>query len=632
MHAVILAGGKGERLAVRSGGLPKPLVDVLGKPMIERQIELLAHHHMEEVTVLTGFGAEAIARFCGDGSRWSVRLCCIAEPAPLGTAGAVIAALNRLPERFCVLYGDTVLNVDLPRLMAAHRNSGAGATLFLHPNDHPYDSDLVEIDGVGRIVAFYPYPHPSGALLPNLVNAALYVVEADILWGLPVPRQPLDFAKHVFPQLLRQGVRLQSYRSPEYIKDGGTPERLGRIAADIAAGTVRRSSLEHARGGVFLDRDGTINEDISYIRSPEQLSVLPGVAEALRLLHGAEYRIAVITNQPVVARGECTDEDLGRIHNHLETQLGRSGAFLDAIYYCPHHPDRGFAGEVPKLKIRCDCRKPGTGLVQRAVADLNIDLGESWFIGDTSVDIATAANANIRSILVKTGHAGRDGGHEGEPDFQFPNLLRSAQFIVEVYPTLSAETATVAEHIRPGWVVLVGGQARSGKSTFAKLLQLALGARGIGCAIVSLDGWIREAEKRDKAEGFRGRHDIAAAAAAVGHTRGSPGVHHLPRYDRLRRGRAARDGRIEVTADKVLIVEGVTALVAPEIGAMGNLRIAVTCDEALRQKRLAADYRARGFGETAIADLLMDRLDDEYGLVRQGDDTADCTVRIAWAD
>jgi histidinol-phosphate phosphatase family protein len=431
VKAVILAGGKGSRLATRSNGLPKPLVPVNGKALLEHQFELLARHGVEQVTVLCGYGAAAIRDFCGDGSRWGLCLQCIDEVVPLGTAGAVIAALDQLPDEFLVIYGDTMMNVDLPRFYAAHTASGAEATLFLHPNDHPHDSDLVDSDEHGRVTAIHGCPHPEGALLPNQVNAALYVIKASALRGFAVPEAPLDFAKHVFPRLLQEKVHLHGYRSPEYIKDAGTPERLERVENDVRTGVVARSSLAVKSPAIFLDRDGTINEEIPYLTRPEQIRLIPGVAEAIRLLRGAGYRIAVITNQPVIARGDCTALQLLRIHDSMEMALSREGAFIDRIYYCPHHPDKGFEGELPELKLDCECRKPGDGMVRQAERELNLDLSASWLIGDRTGDIQTARNCGLRAVLLRTGIGGRDQRYDAAPDYVFDDLLAAARFIVQ---------------------------------------------------------------------------------------------------------------------------------------------------------------------------------------------------------
>ena len=291
-------------MATLSQGLPKALVAVNGKALLEYQFELLARHKVEQVTVLCGYGAAATSEFCGNGERWGLRVKCITEAAPLGTAGAVIAALDQLPDEFLALYGDTMVNVDLARFYAAHTASGAAATLFLHPNDHPQDSDLVESDEHGRVIAIHGCPHPAGTVLANQVNAALYFLKASALRGVAVPAAGLDFAKDVFPRLLREQVHLHAYRSPEYVKDAGTPERLERVAADVRSGVVARGSLEVRRPAIFLDRDGTINEEVSYLTRPEQMKLIAGSAAAIRKLREAGYRMVVITNQPVIARGD----------------------------------------------------------------------------------------------------------------------------------------------------------------------------------------------------------------------------------------------------------------------------------------------------------------------------------------
>ncbi len=431
MKAVILAGGKGTRLAERANGLPKPLVEVNGKALLDYQLELLARYGAREVVLLCGFGAEAVRAHCGDGSRWKLQLKYVNEAAPLGTAGAVVAALNELPEEFLVLYGDTVLDVDLARFWKAHAQSGAQGTLFLHPNDHPWDSDLVECNANGKILAIHGYPHPEGSNLPNQVNAALYILKAELLRGIPVPEKPLDFAKHLFPELLKKGAHLHGYRSPEYIKDAGTPERLDKVERDLRSGLVARSSLAVKRPAVFLDRDGTINEEAGYIRRPEQMRLIEGAAEGIKSLGSAGYRVVVVTNQPVVARGECTEDELRRVHDHMEMELSRAGAFLDGIYWCPHHPHKGFAGERAELKVVCDCRKPAIGMLAQAARELNIDLGASWLIGDSTGDLQTAKNAGVRAVLVKTGHGGGDGKHAAGAELVAEDLRDAAMKIVE---------------------------------------------------------------------------------------------------------------------------------------------------------------------------------------------------------
>lgn len=430
MQAVIVAGGKGSRLLGHTGGIPKPLVTVGGRPLIDHQLQLAKQHGFDDIVLLLGCQAGEIKSFVADGSRWGVKVRTVEESNPLGTAGAVLASLDVLAPRFLVLYGDTLANVDLTRFWNAHSTRNADATLFLHPNSHPADSDLVDVDSQNRITAIFPYPHDPERDYRNLVNAALYVLQRESLAVFASDERPLDFGKHLFPRMLSGGLKLFGYPSPEYIKDAGTPDRLESVRADYASGKWRRGSLESPTPAVFLDRDGTINEEVERVSHPEGFRLLEGAASGIRELNRAGWRVIVITNQAVIARGECSEATLRAIHNRMETQLGRQGAYVDGIYHCPHHPDRGFPGERIDLKWACTCRKPGTGLIDLARLEFNLDLSRSWFIGDTTTDICTARRAGIRPILVQTGHGGRDAKYPDSPDFIAADLDAAARLIL----------------------------------------------------------------------------------------------------------------------------------------------------------------------------------------------------------
>lgn len=434
-QCLILAGGAGTRLRDRLGDLPKPMIPIAGRPLLEHQVELAKSHGFTDLLLFVHYRADLIENHFGDGVRWGVKIRYILEREPLGTAGAVLAGIESLASRFLVLYGDTMVNVDLDRIWNAHEHAQAEATLLLHPNDHPLDSDLVEVDAASRVTAFHNRPHAAGVWRQNLVNAGLYVLNKSALEasaGGPVesPGRLLDFGQHLFPRMLAQGGRLLGYNSPEYIKDIGTPYRYDRVCSEFDNGTIRRSTLATPQRAVFLDRDGTMIIDRDNLRSAEGLELLPDVAEAVRELNINGWRTVVVTNQPVIAKGWTTEAELRNIHNKLETLLGAEHAFLDRIYFCPHHPDGGFPGERKELKIGCACRKPAIGMIQSAVADLNIDLAGSWLIGDTTTDMQTAKNAGLRSILVGTGSGGKDAKHEARPDHVSANLLDGVRHIL----------------------------------------------------------------------------------------------------------------------------------------------------------------------------------------------------------
>ena len=628
-QAVILAGGRGTRLAERLNGRPKPLIDVNGLPLLERQLSALSAHGVEEVLVLVNHAAEQIERFVADRD-FGCRVRLIDDGEPRGTAGAVLACMDALAESFFVIYGDTLFDVDLAHLYSAHKASGAQATLFVHPNDHPDDSDLVEIDEACAVVAFHAYPHPPGAELRNLVNAAMYVVERRALQPWRSWSPPLDFARDLFPAMLASGAHLHGYVSFEYIKDLGTPRRLDKVESAMRAGAVARASRSAPQKAVFLDRDGTLNVLRDYVRSAQELEMIPAAGAAVRRFNDAELRTVLITNQPVLARGECTESELNRIHARLSSRLGDAGAFLDAVYYCPHHPDGGFPGEVAALKVSCECRKPDPGLFRRAAADMNIDLAQSWMVGDSTADMAAAATLGLTSVLVRTGEGGRDGKHACDPDFTEDDVGAAAELIARVYPELVSRVRPTLKGLMPGSLVFVGGPARSGKTTLAGVIRRELRRQGRACAIVGLDSWIRPTGARGP--GVLGRFDLGEAAAALGPwLAGGRAAFRAPGYNRLTRTRTAGGWRT-APADAVLVVEGVPALLAEWPTTRPVVRIHIEADAAVRSSRVVADLVGRGLASPEEGErVYAQREIDETAPVSAAASRADIRISTAFA-
>lgn len=429
--AVILAGGKGTRLASVYNSIPKALVPVGGKPVLAHQLDLLQALGYQDVRVFAGHLADQIIEYIQSHSWPGLEIQVEVEKLPLGSAGAVIEKLDSLPEQVTILYGDTMVAVDLESMLAFHSKKRADITLFVHPNDHPYDSDLIEADSGCLVRALHPYPHPDDTYFNNCVSAALYIINRESLRPWAGQSENCDFAKDIFPRAISLGKRLYAYRSHEYIKDMGTPVRLERVEADFQSGRINPDKCRDPQAVVFLDRDGTINRQNGYISSPDQLQLLPGVASAIRSFHSAGFLVVVITNQPIIARGEATESDMSAIHCKLEWELGLQGAYVDAIYYCPHHPDSGFDGERPELKIECECRKPNQGMILQASKQFPVDLSRSWVIGDATADIELARRAGLKSILLQTGSAGQDGKYPNSiPTLVATDLSEASKLIV----------------------------------------------------------------------------------------------------------------------------------------------------------------------------------------------------------
>jgi mannose-1-phosphate guanylyltransferase / phosphomannomutase len=427
MIAGILAGGKGTRLGELAAGLPKPMVTCEGKPLLQYHIELLKKYGITRIILLVGYKAEIIQRYFGDGSKFGVSLSYSFETEPLGTAGAVKNAEALFQDTFVLLYGDVMIDMDLGRMIDFHERNRGMATLAVHPNSHPYDSDLLEIDDKGLVTGFFPKPHSGDAWLQNLVNAGAYILSPEIMSHLTSGLS--DFGKDVFPRLMRDKKQLYGYLTSEYIKDMGTPERLAVVRNDILSGKTAARNLQNKQCAIFLDRDGVINRHIDQVHRAEDIELLPHVAEAIRMINDSSFISIVITNQPAVARGLCDMAEIKRMHNRIDTLLGADRAFIDCYYFCPHHPDSGYPGENRALKIACTCRKPKTGMIDEACRKFNIDLTRSYFIGDTWRDIQTGKNAGTKTILLGTGCVESDAKHRVEPDFYATDLLSAVKNI-----------------------------------------------------------------------------------------------------------------------------------------------------------------------------------------------------------
>ncbi len=583
-QAVILAGGKGTRLSSVLGDLPKALAPVGDSPLLGHQLRLLLQHGFDEVVLLVKHGADQIRAWLNGPQCPPIRWRLLDDGEPRGTAGAVLAALPELREEFAVLYGDTMLNVDLSRFWDWHsRDPHAAGSLFVHPNDHPGDSDLIEQDATCRILGLHPYPHPPGAWLPNLVNAALYILRRDALAPWSASEPPLDFGKDLFPRMLENGQVLRGYISPEYIKDAGTPERLGRVQHSFTSGVIARAALSQRQRAVLIDRDGTLNREVGHLKRAEELDVFPFVGPALQRLNAAGWLTVVITNQPVLARGEASEAELRRIHARLDSELAQSHAYYDRLYYCPHHPDRGFPGEIEALKIVCDCRKPAPGLIARAVADLNLDLAESWFIGDSTADLGAAEAAGVSSILVATGQAGLDGSHPYQPSFLAPDFAAAVNFILDTFPRIADSIDGLAAQIDRGEDWFVGGLPKVGKSMLAASLAHVLRQRGHTVVIIPLDGWLwSQAEHGCGALGQRVAETLSDVLERTCSRTAAPVTLDVP-LDRSRTQRPPQQKRLAIPQQATVIWDGIAAIYLARTS--GNLAHAIRVEtNGMRQE------------------------------------------------
>lgn len=398
MKVVIMAGGKGTRISSVAGDIPKPMIKIEGKPVLEHEIECLRKQGFSDFILTVSHMGNIIMDYFGDGRVFGVQIEYYFEKEPLGNAGALFQIRDRLTEDFLLINGDAVFDVDFHRFVDYHREKGGLVTLFTHPNSHPYDSGLIIADDNGGVKKWLAKEDDRTGYYRNRVNAGLHIISPKVL-DQKMDSPKIDLDRQLLKPLAGTG-KMFVYDSPEYVKDMGTPERYESVCRDFHDGIVQAKNLHNRQKAVFIDRDGTINKYVGFLRDIDEFELLPGAAEAVRAINVSGYLAIVVTNQPVIARGEVSHEQLQEIHNKMETLLGQEGAYLDALYYCPHHPHKGYAGEIPELKFDCNCRKPKPGMLLKAAEEFNIDLTASWMIGDGENDIKAGIAAGCRTALI----------------------------------------------------------------------------------------------------------------------------------------------------------------------------------------------------------------------------------------
>lgn len=428
MKTVIMAGGKGTRISSVASDIPKPMIKIDGKPVLEREIECLKAQGLTDIIITVSHLGQIITEYFGDGSKISpvtgkpfgVNIEYYFEEQPLGNAGALFKIKDKLTENFLLLNADAVFDIDFIRFINYHKQKGGLVTIFTHPNSHPYDSGLIISDNNGSVLKWLAKEDDRPTYYKNRVNAGLHVVSKKVLDTVIVTPK-IDLDRQLLKPLAGTG-KMFVYDSPEYVKDMGTPDRYESVCRDFASGTVQAKNLINRQKAIFLDRDGTINKYVGFLKSAEDFELIDGVSEAIKKVNSSGYLAIVVTNQPVIARGEVTFAGLEEIHNKMETLLGHDGAYLDGLYFCPHHPHKGYAGEVPGLKFDCECRKPKAGMLLKAAKDFNIDLSRSWMIGDGENDVLCGINAGCKTAAI---------GHNPSADICGKSLLDCANKILE---------------------------------------------------------------------------------------------------------------------------------------------------------------------------------------------------------
>ena len=631
MQAAIVAGGMGTRaVEMTAGRIPKALLPIAGVPIIFRQLRTLRREGIVRVNVLAGhLGDQLQTAIASEAAKLDLTVKIIIEAAPLGTGGC-LAALEPTAEDILVVYGDMLFDIALAPLQEFHSRKSALLTVVAHPNDHPRTSDLI-IEEDGLVKAVLPRDRPRTEDYRNLVAAGVYLASPTFFSRLDRGTKA-DMIHDVLPRLIASGGRIAAYNTPEYLRDVGTPSRHAVAERDVVSGRVEALNKAHRRPAIFFDCDGVLNEEPGSqgVLTANDVVLIPGAGTAVARARGAGLLTVAVTNRPQVAKGLVTFDGLDHILGRLEALLAADSGVLDRIYYCPHHPETGFPGEIPALKVRCECRKPGTLLLRRAVDELPIDKPRSALIGDSLRDIGAARAFGIWAYGVRTGAACRDSqrflretGAPPKPHLMFDNVSEAVDFNTGYDALVAPIVATMLARMRrktAPFIIGVCGRSRSGKSTAAHAIARVLIEQGVSCMHVQLDDWIVPASNRKPSSSVESRNRVDAMPEIVRALRDGKLV-RAPGYDSATRN-PGHVSTYDPVDQSVIVLDGIFAG-HPSIRNMLDFLVFATVPTELQRMRFAAFYRWKDFEDSAVEDLWRERSFDEWPAVDAQRDKAD---------
>jgi D,D-heptose 1,7-bisphosphate phosphatase len=386
---VVLVGGRGTRLGAAAKDTPKPLMPITAdKVFLDYFLETSVRQGFDDIILLAGhLGEQVYQRY--HNQRWGeAHISVLIEPKPMGTGGAFRFAYDQLAPTFLAANGDTLFDINMRAVdHRLHTNPDLLGVLALRHVEDTSRYGQVRLNEAGIIQSFEE-KKPSAVPVPGVINGGIYALRKTAIDQLG--DGPASIETDLFPQLVKQG-RVAGVESHGYFLDIGLPETL----------QIARDDLPHRKRPVlFLDRDGVINVDKNYLYRIEDFEWIEGIKALIRKANDAGRAVVVVTNQAGVARGYYAEEDVLRLHTHIQATLNAEGAFIDGFYYCPYHEQ---AVEARYRVANHPDRKPNPGMLLKAARDLNLDLTDGLLIGDNATDIMAAEAAGVRGVLFKGG-------------------------------------------------------------------------------------------------------------------------------------------------------------------------------------------------------------------------------------
>ena len=403
---VVACGGLGSRLREVTKETPKPLYSVNGKSTLERCIEQLDNYNFENAILTIGYQSNKFSEYIDIlNKKYQINIEIFVEDKPLGECGALWDIKDKLCNDFVFINGDLIFSIDFKKLIYFHKRLTSKLTLVTHTSDHPDDSDLVSVPN-GTLVTdiFLKDTQRKIEGNPYLGNSGIFIINKILLDKLNPPRD--HDSKSVFHFIVRKvfelKININSYNTTEYIKDMGTPKRLKKVEEDLSSDIVSKKNYKNMQKTLFLDRDNTLIKcDVGkYITKTNEIEfILKNIEKIVPISLRYDF-VCLVTNQPSIAMGKLSLKDLDEINGLVVNYCLSRGLKIDVVTFCPHHPHKGYEGELPILKQDCFCRKPNPGLFFEQAFFRNINLKESLMIGDSDRDFIAAKNAGCGFLSV----------------------------------------------------------------------------------------------------------------------------------------------------------------------------------------------------------------------------------------
>ena len=397
MFAIVIPiGGDGTRVSYLTKGRAKPELKIYKKKkIIDFQIDKVSGLK-KKIILLSRIKFRKLNSYILKKYK-NLDIEIITEKEKLGTAGCLYP-LRKLNYKFyLMIYGDLIFNIDFKKLIKFHKKKKADCTLVVHPNNHAIDSDCIEIDKNFKSKKIFLKPHFK-KYIPNLCLAGINVINKKTLF-LIKKNKSQDFSKD-FLKLNEKKIKIFGYNTREYIKDAGTPERINEIKKDLIGFKFKNGNINKKIPAIFLDKDGVINKLNKKKHYQKIDKIIKGTINSLKIINKSGFLTILVTNQPAIAKGIISEKRFLRDINKLSYLLSKNKVYIDRVYYCPHHPEKGYKSEIKGLKINCKCRKPNNGLFLNAIKDLNINKKKSYVIGDQISDYLAAKKTNLNFIGV----------------------------------------------------------------------------------------------------------------------------------------------------------------------------------------------------------------------------------------